>query len=89
MLPLHVLSEITRSFSLTVRLFGNVMSHELVIAIVLTLAGLLVPVPLMLLGALIGVVQAYIFTILATVFIGGALGEGDVGELRHAGEKTP
>ncbi len=73
LLPLHVVSEITRTFSLTVRLFGNVMSHELVIGIVLALAGLLVPVPLMVLGVLIGIVQAYIFTILATVFVGAAI----------------
>ncbi len=74
LLPLNVLSELTRSFSLTVRLFGNIMSHELVLAVVLSLAGLLVPVPLMALGALIGLVQAYIFTILATVALGGAVG---------------
>ena len=74
MLPLNVVSEITRSFSLTVRLFGNIMSHELVIGIVLTLAGLLVPIPLMALGALIGVVQAYIFAVLAAVFVGGSVG---------------
>lgn len=84
MLPLHVVSEVTRSFSLTVRLFGNVMSHEMVIAIVLSLAGLLVPVPLMALGALIGVVQAYIFTILAAVFIGGALGEGETAQEKRS-----
>jgi F-type H+-transporting ATPase subunit a len=76
MLPLHLLSEITRSFSLTVRLFGNIMSHELVLAIVVSLAGLLVPIPLMILGAVIGIVQAYIFTVLATVFVGGAISEG-------------
>lgn len=74
MLPLNVLAEITRTFSLMVRLFGNIMSHELVISIVLALAGLLVPVPLMALGVLIGIVQAYIFAVLATVFIGAAVG---------------
>lgn len=73
LLPLHVIAELTRTFSLTVRLFGNVMSHELVLGIVLSLAGLLVPVPLMVLGILIGVVQAYIFTILAAVFVGAAV----------------
>lgn len=72
MLPLNVLSEITRTFSLMIRLFGNMMSHELVLGIVVTLAGLLVPIPFMALGVLIGVIQAYIFTILATVFIGAA-----------------
>jgi F-type H+-transporting ATPase subunit a len=74
MLPLNVLSEITRTFSLMVRLFGNVMSGEFVIALVVALAGLFVPIPLMVLEILVGIVQAYIFTILATVFIGAAVG---------------
>ncbi|HTZ78816.1 MAG TPA: F0F1 ATP synthase subunit A [Stellaceae bacterium] len=74
MFPLNVLSEITRTFSLMVRLFGNVMSGEFVIAIVLSLAGLFVPVPLMALEILTGLVQAYIFTVLAAVFIGAATG---------------
>ena len=74
MLPLNVLSEITRTFSLMVRLFGNVMSGEFVIALVLALAGLFVPIPLMVLELLVGLVQAYIFTVLATVFIGAAVG---------------
>ena len=74
LLPLNVLSELTRAFSLSVRLFGNVMSGEFVIGIVLALAGLFVPVPLMALELLLGLVQAYIFTILAAVFIGGAVG---------------
>lgn len=74
MLPLNIVSEFTRTFSLMVRLFGNIMSHEFVIGIVVALAGLLVPVPLMALAVLIGIVQAYIFTVLATVFIGAAVG---------------
>lgn len=74
LLPLNVLSEITRTFSLMVRLFGNIMSHELVIAIVVFLAGLFLPIPFMLLGILIGIIQAYIFTVLAAVFIGAAVG---------------
>lgn len=74
MLPLNVLSELTRTFSLMIRLFGNMMSHEFVIAIVVFLAGLLVPIPFMLLGILIGIIQAYIFTVLATVYIGAAVG---------------
>jgi F-type H+-transporting ATPase subunit a len=77
--PLHVMGEITRIFSLMVRLCGNIMSHELVIGIVISLAGLLVPVPFMALSILIGLVQAYIFTILATVFIGGAIGTVEKG----------
>jgi F-type H+-transporting ATPase subunit a len=74
MLPLNLLSEITRTFSLMVRLFGNVMSGEFVIGLVLALAGLFVPIPLMALEILVGLVQAYIFTVLATVFIGAAVG---------------
>ena len=72
MLPLNVLSEITRSFALMVRLFGNMMSHEFIIGILVTLVGLLLPIPFMALGILIGLIQAYIFAILATVFIGAA-----------------
>lgn len=74
MLPLNLVSEVTRTFSLMVRLFGNVMSGEFVIALVVALAGLFVPIPLMVLEILVGLVQAYIFTVLATVFIGAAVG---------------
>jgi len=79
LLPLNLLSQITRSFSLMVRLFGNMMSHEFIIAIVLFLAGLFVPVPFMLLGILIGLIQAFIFTVLATVYVGGAVSAGEAG----------
>ena len=74
MLPFNILSELTRSFSLAMRLFGNIMSEELVVAIVLALAGLLVPIPFMAFGILVGLVQAYIFSVLATVYIGGGIG---------------
>jgi len=73
MLPLNLVSEVTRTFSLMVRLFGNVMSGEFVIGLVVALAGLFVPIPLMALEILVGLVQAYIFTILAAVFIGAAV----------------
>jgi len=79
MLPLNVLSEITRTFSLTLRLFGNIMSGEFVIALIVALAGLFVPIPLMVLEILVGLVQAYIFTVLAAVFIGAAAGNGNEG----------
>lgn len=75
MLPLNIVSEITRTFSLMMRLFGNIMSGEFTIALVVALAGLFVPIPLMALGIVVGVVQAYIFTILATVFIAAAVGD--------------
>jgi len=73
-LPLNVLGELTRTFALMVRLAGNIMSHELTIAVIIGLVGLLVPIPFMALSILVGLVQAYIFTILAAVFIGGAMG---------------
>ncbi len=73
MLPLNIIEQVTRTFSLVVRLFGNVMSGVFVIGIVLSLVGLLVPVPLMALDLLTGAVQAYIFSVLAMVFIGGAV----------------
>jgi F-type H+-transporting ATPase subunit a len=74
LLPLNVLSEFTRSFSLMMRLFGNIMSDEMVIGIVVALAGLLVPIPFMAFQILVGLVQAYIFSVLAAVYIGGAVG---------------
>jgi F-type H+-transporting ATPase subunit a len=73
MLPLNLIETITRTFSLVVRLFGNVMSGVFVIGIVLSLVGLLVPIPLMALEMLTGAVQAYIFSVLAMVFIGGVI----------------
>ena len=73
MIPLNVIESVTRSFSMFVRLFGNVMSGVFVIAIVMSLAGLLVPIPLMALDLLTGAVQAYIFAVLAMVFISAAL----------------
>jgi F-type H+-transporting ATPase subunit a len=74
MLPFNILSELTRTFSLAMRLFGNIMSEEMAVAIILAMAGLLVPIPFMAFGILVGLVQAYIFSVLATVFIGGGIG---------------
>ena len=76
MIPLNIVEQITRTFSLIVRLFGNMMSGVFIAAIVLSLAGLLVPIPFMALDVLTGAIQAYIFTVLAMVFIGAAVAEG-------------
>ena len=73
MAPLNFAESFTRIFSLIVRLFGNVMSGVFVIGVVLSLAGLLVPIPLMALDLLTGAIQAYIFSVLAMVFIGSAV----------------
>ena len=83
MIPLNVIETFTRTFSLIVRLFGNVMSGVFLIGIVLSLAGLLVPIPLMALDLLTGTVQAYIFTVLAMVFIGSAASGGSAGGNRQ------
>lgn len=73
MLPLNLISEFTRAFSLMVRLFGNIMSGVFIIGVVLSLVGLFAPIPFMALELLTGLIQAYIFTVLAMVFIGGAV----------------
>lgn len=71
--PLHVVSELSRTLALALRLFGNMLSGHLVVALMVALVGLLVPVPLMALDLLIGFLQAYIFTILACVYVGAAI----------------
>ncbi len=76
MIPLNMLESITRVFSMFVRLFGNVMSGVFIVGIVASLAGLLVPIPLMALDLLTGLVQAYIFAVLAMVFISATVEEG-------------
>lgn len=75
MIPLNFVESLTRTFSLLVRLFGNVMSGVFVIGLILSLAGLIAPIPLMALDLLTGAVQAYIFAVLAMVFIAGAVSE--------------
>lgn len=73
MIPLNLIEQLTRTFSLIVRLFGNVMSGVFVVGIALSLAGLLVPIPFMALDLLTGAIQAYIFSMLAMVFIGATV----------------
>jgi len=73
MLPIEIASEIARTFSLTFRLFGNILGEEIIIAILFIIAPLIVPVPMMLFSIFTGVLQAYIFTLLTCVYIGGAV----------------
>ena len=75
--PLELLSEVSRTFALSLRLFGNMMSGHLIVALLVALAGVVVPIPLMALDLLIGLLQAYIFAVLATVYIGAALRVGE------------
>jgi F-type H+-transporting ATPase subunit a len=72
MLPFNIIGEISRTLAMAVRLFGNMMSETMLIAILLTIAPLFLPVILELLGLLIGQVQAYIFAVLAIVYIASA-----------------
>jgi F-type H+-transporting ATPase subunit a len=72
MLPFNIISELSRTFALAIRLFGNVMSGTLIVGILLTIAPLIFPIFMNLLGLLTGMVQAYIFSILATVYIAAA-----------------
>jgi F-type H+-transporting ATPase subunit a len=72
MLPFNVISELSRTLALAVRLFGNMMSGAMIIAILLTIMPLVFPIVMTMLGLLTGMVQAYIFTILAAVYIAAA-----------------
>jgi F-type H+-transporting ATPase subunit a len=73
MLPFNIISEVSRTLALAVRLFGNMMSGAIIIGILLTITPFLFPIVMTLLGLLTGMVQAYIFSILATVYIAAAV----------------
>ena len=86
MLPFNVISELSRTLALAVRLFGNMMSGAMIIAILLTITPFIFPVVMTLLGLLTGMVQAYIFFVLATVYIAAAIG---VRKARADGDPPP
>jgi len=73
MLPFHLISEVTRTVALAVRLFGNMMSLEMAALLVLLVAGFLVPIPILMLHIVEALVQAYIFGMLALVYIASGL----------------
>lgn len=73
MLPFHIISELSRTLSLAVRLFGNMMSGALTVGLLLSITPFIFPIVMTSLGLLIGSVQAYIFSILATVYITSAV----------------
>ena len=72
MLPFNIISEVSRTLALAVRLFGNMMSGAMIIGILLTITPFVFPVVMTLLGLLTGMVQAYIFSILAAVYLAAA-----------------
>lgn len=72
MLPFNIIGEISRTLALAVRLYGNMMSGTIIVAILLTITPLIFPVVMQALGLLTGLIQAYIFAILAMVYIASA-----------------
>lgn len=73
LLPFHLISEITRTVALAVRLFGNIMSLEMAALLILAVAGFLVPVPILMLHIVEALVQSYIFGMLALIYIAGGV----------------
>ncbi len=86
LLPFHLISEVTRTVALAIRLFGNMMSLEMAALMFLMVAGFLAPVPILMLHVIEALVQAYIFGMLALIYIAGSLQyqqqqqEGDTNE---------
>jgi len=73
LLPFHLISEITRTIALAVRLFGNMMSLEMAALLILLVAGFLAPVPIQMLHIVEALVQAYIFGMLALIYVVGGI----------------
>lgn len=72
MLPLTIVEEFVKPLSLSLRLFGNIFGEELVMAVLFSLVPLFIPLPMMVLGTLFGFIQAFVFTLLAAIYIGTA-----------------
>lgn len=86
LLPFHLISEVTRTIALAIRLFGNIMSLETAALLVLMVAGFLAPVPLLLLHVIEALVQAYIFGMLALIYVAGGMQSQ---ELRQRKDDSP
>lgn len=84
MLPLTFIGEVSRTVALALRLFGNMMSGAVMVAMFISLAPLLVPAVLQAFGIVVGAIQAYIFSVLATVYIASAMRVHDPTTARHA-----
>ncbi|OPY87596.1 MAG: ATP synthase subunit a [Smithella sp. PtaU1.Bin162] len=76
MMPIEIISHLSRPLSLTVRLFGNIMGEDIVLAVVLLLVPLLVPLPVFALMIFTSLIQTLVFMLLAMMYIAGALEEG-------------
>ncbi len=73
MLPIEIISHLSRVLSLSLRLFGNIFGEELVILILFSIIPFLVPLPMMFLGIITATLQAFIFVLLTTIYLGGAV----------------
>lgn len=87
MLPFNIISELSRTLALAVRLFGNIMSGGVIVAILLSIAPFFFPIVMNALGLLTGMVQAYIFSVLATVYIAAATAEGRRSSIEKSNKK--
>jgi F-type H+-transporting ATPase subunit a len=87
MLPFHLIGELSRTLSLAVRLFGNLMSGKVIVGILLSIVPFLLPAVMEAFGLLIGVIQAYVFAVLALVYI--ASGSRAVRVPEDSGEAAP
>lgn len=88
MLPFNIIGELSRTLALAVRLFGNIMSGSLIGAILVSVVPLFLPVVMNLLGLLVGQIQAYIFAILATVYIASATRSQQAARQENASSET-
>ncbi len=86
LLPFHIISEITRTIALAVRLFGNIMSLELTALLILMVAGFLAPVPILMLHIVEALVQAYIFGMLALIYIAGGIQSLELHERKRSSQ---
>lgn len=86
LLPFHIISEITRTVALSVRLFGNIMSLEMAALLVLLVAGFLVPVPILMLHVIEALVQAYIFGMLALIYVAGGIQSQQLKQQKQEGQ---
>lgn len=75
MIPIEIVGHLVRPFSLSLRLFGNMMGHELIVGILMVLAPFLMPLPIQVLGILVSFIQAFVFCLLSMMYIGSALEE--------------
>lgn len=75
LLPLNIIEEFVKPLSLALRLYGNIFGEEMVVASLFALLPLFLPLPMMLLGILFGLIQAFVFTLLAALYIGSAIAE--------------